>query len=356
MKKSNTRAKVIIAKQQGRNPKMSEFKILGETLEEFMVRWNAITFQLGGLNEKSARKLARIYVNELKMSLKSHGIDLQDFFLNLSRGGSISTVKVAEATTPSKIKKFYRHNLWGTSIPYTVPIAVEMSPSIEGKNILDVGCGFGRLALLCALRKASRVVAVDLSHPLIQTLERTVHLLNLRNVETHVKDVENLDFEPNQFDIIYCCEVIEHLPDPKKALRILNFVLKPNGSLILSTPNSLNTVGFKQKLLKIFGYNWISPYGAGQPELHAFTPMSIRSLLASCGFEIKALRGAELLDNLAILYPGNYATGLLQFLPLLFPSIQKIKNGLVRLGKTRLFRKFGLELFIRAIPRKNPSI
>ena len=335
---------------------MGEWKILGETVEEFMVRWNAVTFQLGGLNESFAKRLALIYIKELKTSLESYGLTLTIFFVNLSRGGSISTVKVIDTTTSSKIKEFYRHNLWGTSIPYTVPIALDMSPPLEGKTVLDVGCGFGRLSLLCALKKASRVIAIDLSEPLIQTLERTARFLHLSNIETYKMDAENLNLEPNQFDIIYCTEVIEHLPNPISVLQSMHSLLKPTGSLIMSTPNGLNIVGFKHSLLKLLHYDWTSPYGVGQPELRMFTPMALRSLLSTCGFELKTLRGAELLDNLAILYPGSLATGLLQFLPLLFPVIQRIKSELTRLEKTRFFKNFGLEMFIHACPFKNSKL
>jgi len=329
---------------------MGEWKILGETVEEFMVRWNAVTFQLGGLSEFSARKLAIIYIKELKTSLESYGLTLTNFFVNLSRGGSISAVRVADTTTPLKIKEFYRHNLWGTSIPYTVPIALDMSPPLEGKTVLDMGCGFGRLSLLCALKKAAHVVAIDLSEPLIQSLERTARTLHLSNIDTYIMDIENLTLEPNQFDLIYCCEVIEHLINPMKALHLMHSLLKPTGSLILSTPNGLNLVGFKQSLLKILHYNWTSPYGVGQPELRMFTPMTLRSLLSTCGFEIKSLRGAEFLDNLAILYPGSFATGLLQFLPLLFPVIRRIKSELTRFERTIFAKNFGLEMFIHAFP------
>ncbi len=325
---------------------MSDWKILGQTVEEFVIRWNAVTFELGGLPNKIARKLSEVLVSELKETLNSKGLTLTNFFANLTRGGSLSAKDAAEARTELQIKEFYRFNFWGTSIPYTLPIVLDMSPEISGKNILDVGCGFGRLSLLCALKGANHVTAVDLSEPLIQSLERTVHSLKISNIETHLMDAENLNFEKFQYDIIYCCEVIEHLPNPVKALQIMYKLLKPTGKLILSTPNVLNIVGFKYNLLKRFRYNWISPYGAGQPELHMFTPMSLRALLARCGFNISVIRGAELLDNLAILYPGAIATGLIQFLPLLFPAFQKIKNGLVRLAKTRFFYRFGLEMFV----------
>jgi 2-polyprenyl-3-methyl-5-hydroxy-6-metoxy-1,4-benzoquinol methylase len=330
--------------------KDKEWKILGGSIEEFLINWNKITFQLGGLSEFRAEKLSSLYLGELKITLNALGIDLQEFFINLSRGGSISTVKVADATSKSKIEDFYRHNLWGISIPYTLPIVLDMEPNFKGKTILDIGCGFGRLSLLCALKGAKQVVAIDLSDPLIQSLERTISLLKLSNIETHRMDAENLEFKSNTFDIVYCCEVIEHLPSPKKALSAIKSVLKPDGVLLLSTPNGLNIAGFKQAFFKLFHYNWISPYGAGQPELHMYNPITLRNLLSNCGFRITSFRGSEYLDNLALLYPGNLAIGITQFLPLIVPFFQKIKSGIVGLGKSRFLKYFGLELFIRAIP------
>ncbi len=327
-------------------------KILGTTIEEFIIRWNKVTFQLGGLNEKFAEKLSRLYIRELNRSLKQLNINLERFFINLGRNGSISTMKVEEASTFSKIKEFYQHNIWGTSIPYTLPIALDMEPNLKGKKVLDVGCGFGRLSILCALKGASQVVAIDLSKPLIQSLNRVINILKFTNMKSYIMDAEKIDLEPNQFDIIYLCEVIEHLPNPAKVLHSIHSLLKPDGNLILSTPNGLNLVGFKRAFLKIFHYDWVSPYGAGQPELHMFTPMRIRALLYNNGFEIKTFRGAEFIDNIAILYPSKITIGMLQFLPLLFSPLQTIKNGFVRLGKTRIFKNFGLEMFIKATPLK----
>jgi len=338
-------------KEHGTHQK--EWKVLGRSVEEFLIRWNAISFHLGGLSESFADRLSRLYLSELKNSLKSMGISIAEFFINLSRGGSISTVKVEDVKESSDVKEFYRHNVWGTSIPYTLPIVLEMVPEIEGKTVLDVGCGFGRLSLLAALKGAKQVIAVDLSEPLIESLENTVKRLNLTNLEAYIMDIEELDLQPNQFDVVFFCEVIEHLPYTKKALQAIHSVLKPTGSVVISTPNSLNVVGFKHALLKLFGYDWTSPYGAGQPELEMYTPMELRTLLINGGFNVECLRGAELVDNLAILFPSNLAIGITQFLPLLVPALQKIKAGLIRLGKTRLFRNFGLELFVRATPKKS---
>ncbi|MHA1131940.1 MAG: class I SAM-dependent methyltransferase, partial [Candidatus Helarchaeota archaeon] len=319
---------------------------------QFMVWWNAASFEIGGFRSATAMRISELYINELEKILFKNGKTLEEFFVNLSHDGSISLVDHRTIKTPSQIKEFYRHCLWGMSIPYTLPIALEMAPDLQGKTILDLGCGFGRLSLLCRLRGAKRVVAADISNPLINSLRNTIEALHLTNIEPRLLDAENPQLEKNQFDIIYFCEVIEHLPNPKQALRQIWHLLKPGGSLILSTPNGLNVVGFKQAVYNFLGNNWKSPYGGGQPELHMFTPMSLTRLLQETGFEVTALRGAELIDNLALIYPSNLAIGITQFLPIIFRPFRKIKNGLIRLGKTRLFKKFGIELFIKASPLK----
>ncbi len=326
--------------------KKSEFRILGKTIEEFLIQWNVVTFQLGRLNKTSSKKLSKNYIKALKKTLEPFHIDLETFFINLSRMGSISLMKMEDATTPEKIKQFYSQNLWGTSIPYTLPIALEMAPDLEGKTVLDIGCGFGRLALLCALHKASRVVAVDLSTPLIKTFESIISLLKIDNIETHIMDVENLKLEPNQFDVIFCCEVIEHLLNPAKLLKTIYSLLKPDGIVVLSTPNGLNLCGFKQAIYNFFHKNWVSPYGLGQPELHLFTPLSLRNLLSKANLSTQEIRGAELLDNLGVLFPSYFAMGIISFLTIFIPFFQKIKRGLIRLAKTRWFKYFGLEIFI----------
>lgn len=53
---------------------------------------------------------------------------------------------------------------------------------------------------------------------------------------------EKLDFRDSSFDIALCSDVIEHLPDPALCFREINRVLKPGGTLILTTPNDTSTI------------------------------------------------------------------------------------------------------------------
>ena len=56
-------------------------------------------------------------------------------------------------------------------------------------------------------------------------------------------DAQNMSFDENSFDIVISCETIEHVPDPRAAVREMYRVAKPGGTLYLTTPNYLNFMG-----------------------------------------------------------------------------------------------------------------
>jgi SAM-dependent methyltransferase len=83
-------------------------------------------------------------------------------------------------------------------------------------------------------------------------------------------DICNLPFKDNEFDIILCNHVLEHIPDDAKAMHELYRVLKPNGMAILQIPQDLNravtfeddTITDKKERAKIFGqYDHVRIYG-----------------------------------------------------------------------------------------------
>jgi SAM-dependent methyltransferase len=83
-------------------------------------------------------------------------------------------------------------------------------------------------------------------------------------------DICNLPFEDNQYDVILCNHVLEHIPDDTKAMQELYRVLKPGGMAILQIPQDLSrTVTFsddsitdQKERAKIFGqYDHVRIYG-----------------------------------------------------------------------------------------------
>jgi predicted SAM-dependent methyltransferase len=83
-------------------------------------------------------------------------------------------------------------------------------------------------------------------------------------------DICNLPFENNQYDVILCNHVLEHIPDDTKAMQELFRVLKPGGMAILQIPQDLNreqtfaddTITDQKERAKLFGqYDHVRVYG-----------------------------------------------------------------------------------------------
>lgn len=83
-------------------------------------------------------------------------------------------------------------------------------------------------------------------------------------------DICNLPFEDNEFDVIFCNHVLEHIPDDVKAMKELYRVLKPGGFGVIQIPQDLNrattfeddSITDRKERAKIFGqYDHVRIYG-----------------------------------------------------------------------------------------------
>jgi len=101
---------------------------------------------------------------------------------------------------------------------------------MEGKWILDVGCGAGRF-LDVASRNHCDVVGVDLSNA---TDAARTTLAGRNNVHLVQGSIYDLPFRDGVFDGCYCIGVIQHTPDPPKSWRSLPRVLKRGGRIAVT--------------------------------------------------------------------------------------------------------------------------
>ncbi|RMH12734.1 MAG: bifunctional 2-polyprenyl-6-hydroxyphenol methylase/3-demethylubiquinol 3-O-methyltransferase UbiG [Gammaproteobacteria bacterium] len=113
---------------------------------------------------------------------------------------------------------------------------VQQAISLQGKAILDIGCGGGLLsealaregAKVCALDMAEQAINVARDHARVQHLEVDYRL---ETAEQHAAN------HPEHYDAVTCMELLEHVPDPLSLLKACSDALKPGGQLFLSTLN-----------------------------------------------------------------------------------------------------------------------
>ncbi|QKM64190.1 bifunctional 3-demethylubiquinol 3-O-methyltransferase/2-polyprenyl-6-hydroxyphenol methylase [Polynucleobacter tropicus] len=108
--------------------------------------------------------------------------------------------------------------------------------SLEGKKVVDVGCGGGILAESIS-QSGADTTGIDLSEKALKVAE--LHALEVgANLTYRSISAEDLaDEQPAQYDVVTCMEMLEHVPDPASVVRACAKLCKPGGTLFFSTLN-----------------------------------------------------------------------------------------------------------------------
>ncbi len=108
----------------------------------------------------------------------------------------------------------------------------------RGGKLIDVGCGTGNGLIIFCRRFGLTGVGVDVSEGMLEIARAKVAESDLP-IELHRLDGEDLPFDTNSFDIGINFEVLEHTPHPERMLAELARVVKPGGTVVVTTPNTL---------------------------------------------------------------------------------------------------------------------
>ena len=103
---------------------------------------------------------------------------------------------------------------------------------VQGKRVLDAGCGSGYGSDLLTRAGAAEVVGVDLEAEVIESARNEYPAATFATA-----DIRELPAELGDFEVVVCFEVLEHLDDPETALGQLGAVLREGGLLLVSSPN-----------------------------------------------------------------------------------------------------------------------
>ena len=107
---------------------------------------------------------------------------------------------------------------------------------LNGKRVLDVGCGGGILSEGMA-RAGAEVTGIDMGEAPLEVAR--LHLLESGlEVDYQRVPVEQLaEQQPASFDVVTCMEMLEHVPDPGSVVEACARLAKPGGKLFFSTLN-----------------------------------------------------------------------------------------------------------------------
>ncbi len=159
---------------------------------------------------------------------------------------------------------------------------------LEGKKVVDIGCGGGILAESMALRGAT-VTAIDMA-------EASLSVARLHQLESGVEvdyrqaTAEQLAGEmPDSFDVVTCMEMLEHVPDPDSVIQACARLARPGGDIFFSTINR----NPRSYLFAIIGAEYLLHLlPKGTHEYSKFiTPAELDGWARAAGLEITDLTG-----------------------------------------------------------------
>ena len=161
---------------------------------------------------------------------------------------------------------------------------------LPAEALLDAGCGDGRyIAALGSM--ARRVVGVDISERILETARAAAQRAGVEP-ELVRANLESLPLEDDAFDVVLCTQVIEHVLDARAAVAELARVLRPGGTLILSTDNARDTVSRvlnapRNAIVRAFGLRgW---RGFVESPATPWEPAAFRRLVESAGLRVERL-------------------------------------------------------------------
>ena len=158
--------------------------------------------------------------------------------------------------------------------------------SLRGARVLDVGCGGGLLCEAFA-RAGASVTGIDLAPGMIEVarLHATEQALD---IDYRLCDADTLE---GGYDVVSCMEMLEHVPDPAKMVATLARLVRPGGTVFVSTINR----NLKSFLLAIVGAEYLLrliPRGTHEYE-RLIQPAELGRWARAAGLELREIAGLE---------------------------------------------------------------
>jgi 2-polyprenyl-6-hydroxyphenyl methylase/3-demethylubiquinone-9 3-methyltransferase len=183
------------------------------------------------------------------------------------------------------VRSFYE-SFWADAPPDPEPWAWEhrrallLAEAKRGERVLDLGCGAGRF--MAALRNAgTEPVGVEIADEAVERARANVPGADVRLLEPD----GSLPLGHGEVDLVWCSEVLEHVPDAAQLLNETRRVLKRGGRLLLTVPYHGRIQSAAIALTRFDAH--FDPLGQ---HVRFFTRTSLSETLAASGFEQVTIR------------------------------------------------------------------
>lgn len=252
----------------------------------------------------------------------------------------ISVNKLQRKTMSQGLIDYYDEDKWGEAILTKDALydrektSLKILNKIDKKDgkLLDIGCGVGFfMENLEKNGSKMELHGVDFSEYNLKKAKQTSKKFKLKqcNIE------EGIPYKDGFFDTVYAAELIEHLVDPDYFLKECNRLLKPGGTILVTTPN---LCAWYNRILVLFGIqplfyetSTVNPRTGAGPlkflkqgkipvgHIRIFTIRAMKDLLESQGFEVELVKGAHFaalpkavrwIDDIFKIYP-RLASGMI---------------------------------------------
>jgi SAM-dependent methyltransferase len=151
---------------------------------------------------------------------------------------------------------------------------------VREPRILDIGCGDGWLTSIVS--HFGPTTGIDLSNDAVEQARR-----RYPGVTFEAADLTQYQHSGELFDIVISQEVIEHLEDPASHLAMIHRLLKPNGCLILTTPNKTTLLHVPKELRESWSNqpieNWLTARELNQLVRQRFKLIHSRTVIPIYG-------------------------------------------------------------------------
>jgi len=146
--------------------------------------------------------------------------------------------------------------------------------------VLDAGCGLGRHLRHLAKMPELKIFGIDKNTWALTESNKSLEAMPDRQSNDYllsIADVTKLPFADSSFDCIICSEVMEHIPDHEKALKELDRILKPKGTLVVSVPRF-----FAERICWLISWDYYNEEGG---HIRIYKKKQLKKMLIGQGFK-----------------------------------------------------------------------